>query len=47
MAEFEAACQAKGIPLFVLPPRSPKLNGCVERAQRTHTEEFWEVVDAG
>ncbi len=43
MAEFEAACQEKGIQLFVLPPRSPKLNGCVERAQRTHTEEFYQV----
>ena len=32
--------------LFVLPPRSPKLNGSVERAQRTHTEEFYEVSDA-
>ncbi len=30
---------------FVLPPRSPKLNGCVERAQRTHTEEFYEVTE--
>ena len=39
-AEFEAACAEKGIQLFVLPPRSPKLNGHVERAQRTHTEEF-------
>jgi transposase InsO family protein len=44
-AAFEQACQDKGIRLFVLPPRSPKLNGCVERAQRTHTEEFYEVVD--
>ena len=25
MAEFEAACEARGIRLFVLPPRSPKL----------------------
>jgi transposase InsO family protein len=39
-AEFEQACREKGIRLFVLPPRSPKLNGHVERAQRTHTEEF-------
>jgi putative transposase len=39
-AEFEQTCQEKGIRLFVLPPRSPKLNGHVERAQRTHTEEF-------
>jgi transposase InsO family protein len=29
----------------VLPPRSPKLNGHVERAQRTHTEEFYEVTE--
>ncbi len=43
MAEFEDACRKKGINLFVLPPRSPKLNGCVERAQRTHTEEFYEL----
>jgi putative transposase len=43
MAEFEEACQDRGIRLFVLPPRSPKLNGCVERAQRTHTEEFYEL----
>jgi putative transposase len=46
MAEFEAACQARGLPLFVLPPRSPKLNGSVERAQRTHTEEFYECSTA-
>jgi putative transposase len=44
-AEFEVACQQRGIPLFVLPPRSPKLNGCVERANRTHREEFYEVYD--
>ena len=44
-AEFEQACQQRGIRLFVLPPRSPKLNGHVERAQRTHTEEFYELYD--
>jgi len=44
-AEFEAACQEKGLPLYVLPPRSPKLNGCVERGNRTHREEFYEVYD--
>ena len=43
-ADFEAACQLRGLRLFVLPPRSPKLNGSVERAQRTHTEEFYEVT---
>lgn len=42
-AEFEDTCQARGVKLFVLPPRSPKLNGRVERAQRTHTEEHWEL----
>lgn len=35
---FEQACQQRGIRLFVLPPRTLKLNGRVERAQRTHTE---------
>lgn len=44
-AEFEEACREKGIRLFVLPPRSPKLNGSVERAQRTHKEEFYQTLD--
>lgn len=44
-ADFEALCQERGIRLFVLPPRSPKLNGCVERGNRTHREEFYEVYD--
>ncbi|MGK2965156.1 MAG: helix-turn-helix domain-containing protein, partial [Tepidiformaceae bacterium] len=35
MAGFEEACQQRGILLFELPPRSPKLNGRVERANRT------------
>lgn len=43
--EFEEECQKRNILLFVLPPHSPKLNGCVERANRTHTEEFYEVND--
>ncbi len=43
---FEEVCKKYGIKLFVLPPRSPKLNGYVERANRTHTEEFYEVTDA-
>jgi putative transposase len=42
---FEGECQRRGIKLFILPLRSPKLNGHVERAQRTHTEEFYEVTD--
>ncbi len=43
-AEFEQACQQRQLPLSVLPPRSPKLNGHVERAHCTHTEEFYEVT---
>jgi len=43
---FEEECRRRNIRLFVLPPRSPKLNGCVERAHRTHTEEFYEVTDS-
>jgi len=42
---FEAACAARGLPLFVIPPRSPKLQSYVERAQRTHREEFYQVWD--
>jgi transposase InsO family protein len=45
MAEFEAACAAQNVALFVLPPRSPKLNGCVERANGTSHREFWELYD--
>lgn len=44
-ATFEEACHQRGIRLFVLPPHSPKLNGCVERAHRTHQEEFYELYD--
>jgi len=46
-AVFEEACREKNIPLFVLPPRSPKLHGHVERAHRTHREELYEVYDGG
>ncbi len=42
---FEEACQAHGIRLFVTPPRSPKLQAYVERSNRTHREEFYEVED--
>jgi putative transposase len=44
-SDFEEECQRRDISLFVLPPKSPKLNGCVERAHRTHTEEFYEVYE--
>jgi transposase InsO family protein len=43
-ADFEQACQARGLRLFILPPHSPKLNGRVERAHRTHLEEFYAII---
>lgn len=46
-ADFESYCQAHGIGLFVLPPRSPKLNGMVERVQRSYRDEFYACVDTG
>lgn len=45
MKVFEQACADLGLKLFILPPRSPKLNGRVERAHRTHLEEFYAVYD--
>ena len=39
-ALFESECSRRKIRLFELPPRSPKLNAHVERAQRCHAEEF-------
>jgi len=45
MAAFEAECQAQAIPLWVLPPHSPKLNGHVERMNRTFREEWWQCYE--
>ena len=42
-ATFEAACRELRIKLFVLPPRSPRLNGHVERAHRTRQEECYDL----
>ena len=42
MGDFELACRDAGIPLYVLPLHSPKLNGFVERLNRTVREEFWD-----
>jgi len=41
----EASCEKHGLKLFVLPPRSSKVNGHVERAYTTHTEAYYEVCD--
>lgn len=46
MGVFEATVQEHGILLFELPPRSPKLNGRVERANRTYREEFYDCTNA-
>lgn len=45
MAEFEQACMDRNIPLYVLPPRSPKLNGAVERCNGAWRYEFYAVHD--
>jgi transposase InsO family protein len=42
MKEFEQACSLLNIPLFVLPPRSPKCNANVERANGTFRYEFYQ-----
>jgi transposase InsO family protein len=45
MAEFETACRDAGLPLYVLPPRSPKLNGAVERCNGAWRYEFYACND--
>jgi putative transposase len=45
MAEFEDACQSRGIKLFVLPPKSPEINGAVERCNGSWRYEFYAVYD--
>jgi putative transposase len=45
MAEFEQACAAKNLPLYLLPPRSPKLNGAVERCNAVWRYEFYACVE--
>jgi len=44
MADFEEACQARAMTQFVLPPHSPKLNGRVERLNRTCREECYDLT---
>jgi len=45
MAEFEAACQAKGVVLYGLPPRRPQMNGAVERCNGAWRYEFYETYE--
>jgi len=45
MDQFEEACRRAKIRLFLNPVHCPELNGGVERSNRTHREEFYEVED--
>lgn len=45
MLHFENACKDLNIPLYVLPPSSPKYNGNVERSNRIMKEEFYSRKD--
>lgn len=42
---FESACAAQRLPLYVIPPQSPKLQSYVERAHRMYREEFYQVCE--
>ncbi len=47
-ADFETECQRRCIDLFELPPRSPQLNGHVERNNGAWRYEFyasWDLPD--
>lgn len=44
-AEFEQACADKKLVLYELPPKSPKLNGGVERCNAAWRYEFYAVYD--
>jgi transposase len=41
MKDFEQACERSGIPLFVIPPKSPEYNGVVERTNGSSKYEFY------
>jgi putative transposase len=45
MAEFEEACRDQNIPLFLLPPRTPQLNGGVERCNGAWRYEFYACTE--
>ena len=45
MSYFEEKCKNNNIDLYVLPPRSPKYNGGVERGNRIFREEFYSRKD--
>lgn len=45
MGDFEVACKERSIPLFVLPPRMPKMNAFVERSNGTVKYEFYKLYE--
>jgi transposase InsO family protein len=45
MAGFEQACKERDIKLYVLPPRTPQLNGGVERCNGAWRYEFYATTD--
>ena len=45
MAEFEDACRQPAIKLYLLPPKSPEINGAVERCNSSWRYEFYAVYD--
>jgi putative transposase len=45
MADFEKACEDRKLDLYVLPPRSPKLNGAVERCNGAWRYEFYAIYE--
>jgi transposase InsO family protein len=44
-ADFERACEQKGLNLYVLPPKRPQLNGAVERCNGAWRYEFYAAYD--
>jgi transposase InsO family protein len=44
-ADFERACEKKGLNLYVLPPKRPHLNGAVERCNGAWRYEFYAAYE--
>lgn len=45
MAELEAECEKRKLTFFVLPPKSPQMNGAVERCNGAWRYEFCTAYD--
>lgn len=45
MAELEAECERRQLRLYVLPPKSPQMNGGVERCNGAWRYEFYAAYD--